>query len=196
MANTGRWVTGGVTLAVVLAGPCAAAAATQQPALVLRIDNHAQVPAPDLASARREVERVFRGTGVEIAWADGPTPAPGGEPDRDRRLVVVTLVDTGQKPAGGAAGCALGVAVRARDTALIFYNRIVDTSLTGPIDVNVVLGRVIAHEVGHLLLPPGSHAAYGIMRPDLDLGTVNPNRFTDDQVRAIRAGLMARSAQD
>jgi hypothetical protein len=51
-----------------------------------------------------------------------------------------------------------------------------------------VLGRVLAHEVGHLLLPVG-HSKTGIMRATVDL-TITPQRFTPEQIRLIRRAVL------
>lgn len=37
-----------------------------------------------------------------------------------------------------------------------------------PLALPMVLGRIVAHEVGHLLLPDGSHSKTGIMRERMD----------------------------
>ena len=46
---------------------------------------------------------------------------------------------------------------------------------------------VIAHEVGHLLLPNDSHSAAGIMRADLSLSSLLRQGFTPRQSATIRA---------
>jgi hypothetical protein len=54
-----------------------------------------------------------------------------------------------------------------------------------------VLGHVVAHELGHLLLGRGTHSAAGLMRADLDTNLAVQGRllFTDAEARAIRAAL-------
>lgn len=193
MARTRRWGAFGVALSVVLAGPCGAVAATERLSVVVRIDDRVHVPPRDLALAKVEVEQVFRAAGVEIDWAEGRLPASvsglNAAASHSRHLTVM-LVNNTEQPSGGATTCALGLAAPALASAYVFYNRLVDTWRTRPVDVRVVLGRVIAHELGHLLLPPGSHSNYGIMRADLDLGFVNTDRFTVAQARRLRAGLV------
>lgn len=195
MSRAGRWGALGVTVWAVLAGPRAAVAATEQPWVAVLLDDRAEVPPQDLARAKTEVQRVFHAIGVQIAWAERRLPVTVGgsrSAEGPSRQLSVTLANNLELPARGATGCALGLAAAALASAWVFYNRIVDTSRARPIDVTIVLGRVIAHEIGHLLLPPDSHSNYGIMRADLDLGLQNPDRFTVDQARAIRAGLASR----
>src|SRR5262245_20582194 len=196
MARTRRWGAFGLTLSVVLAGPCDAVAATERLSVVVNIDDRAHVPAPDLARAKVEVERVFQAARVEIAWVEGRLPAASGSHAvaGPSRPLSVTLANNLEARTHGATGCALGLVVPELTSAYVFYNRIIETSLLHPIDVRVVLGRVIAHEIGHLLLQPVNHSRYGIMRADLDLGFANPARFTDDQAARIRAGIATRLA--
>jgi hypothetical protein len=195
MGANRAWRAFGVTASVLLGAP-AAAAETDRAAVIVHVDDRAQVPARELANARGHVERVFRDAGVEITWGEPWSSAAivGWNAAGRLRHVAVVLV-IGEEDARGATRCALGVAMPALATASVFYNRIASTAQTRPVDADLMLGRVIAHEVGHLLLPAGSHSRYGIMRADLDLDFVNPDRFSDEQARTIRAALLTRSAR-
>jgi hypothetical protein len=54
------------------------------------------------------------------------------------------------------------------------------------------MGKIIAHEIGHVLLPEGGHAKTGIMRERLD---PNPNaleRFTVEQAEMIRRAITSK----
>jgi hypothetical protein len=174
-------------------GAWGAVPAAAQPVLVLHVDDQASVPPHELAAAKAVVERTFTAVGIEILWREGRFPASilGPKADPGRHLAVVLTI-SGENSTRGAAGCALGFAATRLPAAYAFYNRIVEASRNRPVDLTVVLGRVIAHEIGHLLLPPDSHAAFGIMRPDLDFGVSNPDRFTDDQAQALRAAAVTR----
>jgi hypothetical protein len=61
-------------------------------------------------------------------------------------------------------------------------------------DVACVLGHVVAHEIGHLLLPFAAHSAGGIMKARLDprLAAIGGLFFTADQAEDIRAKLARR----
>jgi hypothetical protein len=62
-----------------------------------------------------------------------------------------------------------------------------------------MLGHVMAHELGHLLLPHGAHSVVGVMRPAWDRaqakgaleGTMT---FTPDQAELIRTLLSASAS--
>ena len=66
-------------------------------------------------------------------------------------------------------------------------------------DLHVVLGHTIAHEIGHLLLGTGSHAARGIMRPtwkdrEIRLAPSGILGFTDEQAQRMQEQVAARLA--
>jgi hypothetical protein len=54
-----------------------------------------------------------------------------------------------------------------------------------------VLARVLAHEIGHQMLPLQGHSESGIMRPSLNYRAAAPPTFTHDEAAAIRMFLSA-----
>lgn len=191
----------GVAIAILtigLVGGASAAAEGERPAFVLEIQNRAGIPEGDVDRAKTEVERIFEDAGVGMTWADGAdSTAGGGAPGgagRPRRVSVLLLNITRDSQAG-AEGCALGLAVPPRSTAYVFFNRLIAATRTRPVDLALVLGRAIAHEVGHVLLPPGRHSAHGLMRAELDFGLANPPRFTREEGETLRAGLAVAIAK-
>lgn len=177
----------GVLLVVLAAS---GADGSDRPQVVVHVDDRAGVPAADFAAARQEVELIFSDAGIAVIWAEGRFPAsiigPAAAKD-GRRHVALLLVNAGEPD--WPAGCTLGFAARRPAVAYAFYNRVAELGELRPIDVRVVLGRVIAHELGHVLLPPSAHSPHGIMRSNLDLEPVNPDRFTGEQARALRSTL-------
>jgi hypothetical protein len=60
----------------------------------------------------------------------------------------------------------------------------------------IQLGAVIAHEVGHLVLPENSHSRSGVMRADMDAQhAIHMQSFNKTQARTIQAALMEPSGQ-
>jgi hypothetical protein len=59
------------------------------------------------------------------------------------------------------------------------------------VDGATLLGRAIAHEIGHLLLASSRHAAVGLMRPEWSIAELrNPGtdwEFQHGEAAAIRA---------
>jgi hypothetical protein len=62
-------------------------------------------------------------------------------------------------------------------------------------DYRRLLGQTIAHEVGHLLLPAGSHADRGIMQAHLGVRAYSASHFTREQGVVIRARLAAAATR-
>ena len=62
----------------------------------------------------------------------------------------------------------------------------------------IILGRVTAHEIGHLLLGTNSHTVHGLMQAKWDLRVPHPTewRFTSADAAKIRSRLLPRSEGD
>lgn len=164
------------------------------------------VPVADtaLADSRKHVARIFEPLAVEVLWWD---PASAlrrqkalGDPAAQRSFVtslyVIRLVpqegDGGMIPSGSSLGSA---AVGTR-VAIIPYGRVLEQARTSGAPLGLVLGHVIAHELGHLLLQRSTHSAAGLMRATLDLRLAQQGRllFTAGEGRAIRARLEQNAA--
>jgi hypothetical protein len=99
-----------------------------------------------------------------------------------------------------AEGSCLGVAFLSENQpgvyADVFYPSIERLFRDYGTNRSLVLGDVMAHEIGHLLLGTNAHFTIGIMRPrwryeeleEVEKGTL---LFTDTQAHAIRTRLMA-----
>jgi len=130
----------------------------------------------------QEVESIWRDAGVQIRWVN----AHGADSVRTLR-VVVDRRPGAPEPGGNWVvgkllrfddGAAMAVASIAR------AELVVHAAGTGPTQVSpdavvqqrlgVVLGRAVAHEIGHYLLDTGAHARHGLMR-----ASFNPREFTD-----------------
>ena len=198
MDTTRRVSVATAILTIGLGGGVSAAPERERPAFVLEIQNRAGVREGDVDRAKVEVGRIFEDAGVGVTWADGlDSPAGGGAPGgagRPRRVSVLLLNITRDSQAG-AEGCALGLAVASRSTAYVFFNRLIAATRARPVDLALVLGRAIAHEVAHVLLPPGRHSRHGLMRAELDFGLANPARFTREEGETLRAGLAVAIAK-
>ena len=175
----GHWLmAGGLVVAGLTPRGSAAGEPVHQPGLVVHLVELAQLPDRDLAVAKIEAERIFRVAGVDIVWAGRPIPIPSSVAAQHGcpHPHVVIFLTNAQKPAseGDEAG---GEAARKIGRAYVFLNRIEAESKQHQTDHALVLGRVMAHEIGHLLLPPHSHVPFGIMQPNIDFGPVGFTSF-------------------
>jgi hypothetical protein len=78
--------------------------------------------------------------------------------------------------------------------ASVFYDRIREMSSPPRAATPVLLGRAMAHEIGHLLLGANAHSRSGIMRAhwsdqDLTMGTRGEFLFTAEQSRRMKTRL-------
>jgi hypothetical protein len=85
------------------------------------------------------------------------------------------------------------------DHAGVFLSRVRQTAArsVGSIDVSVLLGYVMAHEIGHVLLHSTTHSSDGLMRKEfrpVDLRKAGQRqlRFTQEQAEAIHRNALAQ----
>ena len=164
----------------------AAIAAEETPTAVVRVDNLAAVRADDLRFAQERAGAVFERIGVRVIWISG-------EEAIERRLrppftLVLMGAGTGveQPPMFMDA---LGVAAPPVRRAHVYYDRIAALNDRAPGGILGILGDVMAHELGHLMLPLPGHSSSGIMRPNVSLHLAPGETFSKPQARQILARL-------
>ena len=178
-----------VVLGITPAVP-SAAEQTPSPPLVLtvHVDNHANISAGVLAGARDEASRVYRAIGVTIRWTEGANAATDASPAV--RVLLLSRVMANRKIAAeGLPDSVLGQALREVGWTYIYWDRVkahASKYARNPIEI---LAIVVAHEIGHLLLPDNGHSPLGIMQAAFDARTAIAPRFTADQAKIIRGVL-------
>ena len=87
----------------------------------------------------------------------------------------------------------LGRALPGSQVAWVLTPRVKSTSQDQRQPFGTLLGHVIAHEIGHLLLPTGSHTRTGLMAAAMDLREMSRRglRFDVEHGDLIRARLLA-----
>jgi hypothetical protein len=140
--------------------------------VVIRTYNYAGVSAAQFAPARTEAEHIFRRAGITVEWTECRVPgeATGSactQPLLAARDLMLRLVD--RVPVEGERVVALGESMLDREqrsgvlmTIDLFPVRTVAARTSAPMPT--LLGRTIAHEIGHLLLRSGEHPRMGLMR--------------------------------
>jgi hypothetical protein len=188
MANTGAIITGvAFTVTLFTAGE-APAAQDAQKVLVLHVDNYARIPPSTLARAEAEAGRVYAAAGVGTTWVHGDDEANARDAGGLHVRVLLLCADMTRRKADteNIGGAVLGRAAHGSSRAYIFTPRVIDAAMRSGKLFEIVLGRVIAHEVGHLLLPAGSHSAAGIMRANVNLARSELVTFTAPQATQIQ----------
>ena len=158
-----------VGLAVLGTATSSAAAFQENPVVAVVLDDPRSLVTRGGMDARELVEGIYDAAGVTVTWG---VPATG---DVDR-LLTVTFVTTKTAPRGISPE-AMGVAPSPGDgtrgtQAYVFMDRVENFAAEHQLALSSVLACAIAHEIGHLLLPPNAHVANGVMR-----GGWQPNLF-------------------
>ena len=154
--------------------------------VVVAIHDSAAVDAAVLDAARTRASEVFARAGVRVDW----NGAGAG-------FRVQVLLRPRNAQAAPGKPRIIGVALAAdehRAVLSLFFDAVTDVARRYGAPVSDVLGIALAHEMGHVLLPPPSHSPDGIMQAswegdDIRHALAGDLAFTDDQARQMRARL-------
>jgi hypothetical protein len=158
--------------------------------VVLHVTDRAGISTSALVEAETQVALVYDAIQVQVLWTEGA--AALAPTDGALHLDVVILSEEAVQRkclADRLTDDVVGSASGPTKRAYIFVGRIADRSRVTGSFFSTVLALVIAHEVGHLLLPPLSHSPTGIMRAHWDGRVLGLPRFTGKEGTAIRASL-------
>jgi hypothetical protein len=155
-----------------------------------------------IVQAQAVARTVFAQAGVNLEWMSCGLPS---QTDKEVSLCIQSEFPThlhlrliGHPNYFEAA--ALGVSYLAEDgvgfQGEVFYERIVKLQSGTELDLAILLGVVMAHELGHLLLGTNSHSPGGLMRvswrrEDLAHAVKGTLLFSDEQSDHMRAKLYA-----
>jgi hypothetical protein len=146
------------------------------------------VPNLFMRLAQEVASEVYRDVGVELVWADNECHSGEG----------VFAVNIRSREMAGTlvSDYTLGFAESGTRDATVLDDQVKKFARRYHINRGVMLGYVIAHELGHLLLPPQSHSSGGVMRGmiDLHLASERQLRFTSEQGALILGKLAADPA--
>jgi len=157
------WIAGLVLCAGLAADGTALAQTPDSPIVYVHIMDRAGVPAETLGRAQDDAARVFQLSGITLVWVDVKACQASC---LIVRIVVQPVNAKSRNP--NMLGLALSTK-EARGTNLwIFYPHIQAFSALLGMHASQLLGHVMAHEMGHLLLPNGAHAPTGVMRQEWD----------------------------
>ena len=147
----------------------------------LQMKNDAQVSAQVLERSQDEVTRIFADAGLAVRWTE---TAP-----RFTIQIVAQVLGYAR-----AASPVMGVALRGANgsKAQVFFRQVQHFAHAYRIDLSTMLAHVIAHEIGHLLLPGYPHSPTGVMQAGWDKALVHDAArgsltFTEAQAARIRA---------
>jgi len=164
--------------------------------------NPGQLPAAVVASAEQQAGVVFRAIDVEVVWQECGQGAAAAKAAGERRFTIRLRNDAPPKMAGPTSLDAMGRAyVPEEGTGFMadaYYRSVQLVAGANNSDTSALLGCVMSHELGHLLLGPG-HVPNGIMRAawkpqDVDAARKRSLKFNAAQGARIRTALQAEIA--
>lgn len=141
-----------------------------------------------LVAARREVTRIYEEAGIRLLMTTTTRPHLM-VPDAVQIVMLSGPMSEHMRVTYRLPRKVLGQAVIPARRVYIFFDRVVEESM-GENHV-VALGRVIAHELGHVLTGEPGHSRDGIMRAGLDLDAPLSPPLLAEQAQAIRDRLLA-----
>ena len=189
--------------------PLLAASPAPQLSLNLNLASSHELSAVSTGALVAEVNAIWWDSNLSLTWrtADVSEPLPA-MPEQEDWLRVLVLAR--QRPgAGDTSTLAVGELVKSEGArplaiaSLTAARRVVDTAgrfppsprlrWTSPEQgyeqrVGVVLGRAVAHEIGHYLLRTGTHANQGLMRANIDA-----QEFADVRSRSFMLDNLAQA---
>ena len=163
----------------------------------VRVADYANVAPKLRVEAGKVAAEIYRAAGIETFWWDTPldpsNTLPAGRA-RDLMVILVSDAQTEKIHQTGLDDATMGATFSNGDdrpvVGYVFYDRIERMAVQGRNSVSRLLGEVMAHEVGHMLLPRG-HSATGIMRAQRPSRFGLLQEFTKDQGALMRRRLEA-----
>lgn len=170
----------------------------------VRVYSYSQASAAMVAGAEREAGRIFGVAGIRVIWQDCGTLDPANYSQspcqKFRGPAYIELRILPQPIRNMFQDDPLGFAI-APAMADVYYRKAMlfvggeGSAFAG----QTILGCVVAHEIGHLLLGSNSHSDSGIMRARWEREDMQPRLmarrlFTSGQGKVIRAEVKRRVA--
>jgi hypothetical protein len=147
------------------------------PVLNLRLTVSSELPAISRKALVTETESIWREGHLKLRWLSG---SAGPESGPSLRVLVTpravaSATDGHQWPVGellrfegstAIAVASINGAQRIVEDGQAF--RLIELPAVREYRLGVVLGRAVAHEIGHYVLDTNTHAPYGLMRASID----------------------------
>ena len=165
--------------------------------LVVRIHDGYNVPGDHLARARTTVEGIMmKGAGVAVTWPACPCLSPVGSGE----LVIRIAASSPASPPTALGVSVVDMRIKAGTLATVFADRVKAMAAIAGVDQGELLGRVIAHEIAHLLIGTTGHSAHGLMRGGWKVSELANHRPSDwllsrSEGIAIRQAIWRRSPE-
>ncbi len=197
----------GLAVLIVLIQPVRVEAGSSDFTVRVLVYNYAGVPAKELTGAQKVATKIFREAGIEVAWET--CAGPGAEEQAcqgpfDSTVLFLRLLPRKMAERVAANSQQFGYAQLAKTGApgihaYVFHFRLEELAGRNLIFQSDLLGQVMAHEIGHLLLGTNSHSRRGIMQSfwggqQLKQANLKNLYFSSKQSARVRAKVARRRA--
>ena len=169
--------------------PPSAAAAVILDSLVVRIYDNAGMTAAERSRATTRAGTILDRADVDVEWLDCPARTSGRaaaacDTAPVRGELIIRLVNAPVPDSDDARRQALGYslidsAAGVGTMATVFVDRVNRLANDARTARSTILGRAIAHEIGHLILASNAHADAGIMRETWTAQQLTSSRAED-----------------
>jgi hypothetical protein len=133
--------------------------------VIVFVYNDARVPGDTLIRAEQQAKNAFSRAGLEITWLDCIRGTPAcNEIGGSNHLILRITPNVARSISDAAFGIAFLGSDETGRNADVFWKRAQEIQENSKVDLALILGSVMAHEIGHLLLGSNAHAVSGIMR--------------------------------
>jgi hypothetical protein len=183
---------------------------TRRPALVVRTFDRYGVSPTDLRAAEEDATVILNAAGVEVSWVncwevdkEPAAAAPLCRLPLGRNEVILRIQSVNSRaartplvPMGySLVRCGNG----APNLSTVYADEVASVASRAGVDARALLGRAIAHEIGHLLLDTDRHAKAGLMRAVWSQSELRRNHvadwsFHEEEARMMRAAISSRTA--
>lgn len=179
----------------------------ENPQITVSVYDDAHVPNETLDDAERQAGGTFFQAGLTVNWVNCRHGDEGSSATafNEKPGLVHLFLRITPTVLNSASDLAFGIAYLGPDGSgdygSVFWKRVRQLQASSKIDIVAILGAVMAHEIGHLLLGTNSHAVSGIMQarweaPELQrirMGTLLflPEQGQRMRVRAAGSDLIA-----
>jgi len=199
LSSAARPVAAAVAVFAMLVVAWVSPASAQTNRLAIRVYDFSALDRPVRTAAVDAAREIVTDAAVSADWHDctrteSCAPEPGD-------LVIRIVRETGTSGFEWRRALGYSVVDPVADSgtlATIYVNRVEDSARHAGADVALLLGRAIAHEVGHLILHTNEHGAQGLMRAiwteeEMSRNIPDDWVFASPERRQIRAALQRNS---
>jgi len=154
--------------------------------LIVRTYDSVSVSPRVLERAQQSADVTLAAVGIEPIWRPCHVNACITRP-KPHELEIRLVKATALSAPGSLGAAAVDLGRRAGTLATIYVDRVDALAVQAGTDRGELLGRAIAHEIGHLILGTVDHAPHGLMRATWQVDELRRDRMIDWQFSGSEA---------